>query len=1037
MSDKKYGFYNIVIGWVVFLIAAITYIMSIEPTASFWDCGEYILAAKGMQVGHPPGSPIFVLLGRLFIIFGGSTPPAVMINIMSALASAFTILFLFWTITHLAKRLTTKEGEALSLSKVIFILAGGAVGALAYTFSDTFWFSAVEGEVYALSSLFTAIVFWAILKWESLADQAHSSRWIVLIAFIIGFAASIHLLNLLTIPAIVFVFYYKKYTPSLKGAIKTFFVSLAILLFVLYGIVINLFDYISGFELLFTNGFGMPYFTGTIIFILMLAAIFYFAIKYSIKKNLPGLNTFLVSTIFVLLGYSSYAMILIRSNADTPMNQNDPSTAFRLNSFLKREQYGDNPLFYGQYYTASPQDSKVTGDIWDKEDGRYVKVGKRFNYVYPKAQCGFFPRMYNPDTRYLELYSIWGGSEFQNNKPVPIWQENGLRPKQVPMQTIRDGRNSYERPTFSANLKFAIKYQVNFMYWRYFFWNFVGRQDDIQSHGQNLRHGQWISGIDFIDEGIRGVNNDILPGTLHNKGRNVYFFLPLILGILGILLQLKREREGMHSLWIVFLLWFMTGLAVIVYLNQTPLQPRERDYAYAGSFYAFAIWIGLGAVYLGEFLKNLTKSNYAGMLASLLCIAVPFQMLGQNWDDHNRSGRYTARDLGAQYLQSVPKNSLLFTLGDNDTFPVWYNQEVEGVRRDIKVCNIGYTMSDWYIPQMKRKTYEADPFPSMLPNKFYRNRLSESLFVAGNADENSRLDLKSLIALIQTQDRRIMTKNSQQESVFLCPARTLFLKIDKEQVLKSGIVPKQFESLIVDEITINLKPGQRIGRDEIFILDMLASTDWSRPICFSSTCGSKVNSLGLSQYMTLEGLAYRLIPARVGGSINVDKSYDIIANEFKWGNTKDTTLYIDETIQRSIYMPRSIAIKVADALTRAGRKQEAENLIDICIENINSNVVPYDQESFNLVRLYSQNGKKEKAAKYLQEMFDDFETQLNYFESIESKVNVASSFLLDRRNAESGLANLANIANSENLPDKAAIEAKFKELAKKFKVVRL
>ncbi|MFV0505634.1 MAG: protein O-mannosyl-transferase family [Bacteroidales bacterium] len=1018
MNKKKYNLYNIVVGWLIFLVAAITYIMSIESTASFWDCGEYILSANGLQVGHPPGSPVFLLLGRLFIVLGGSIHPAVMVNIMSAMASAFTILFLFWSITHLAKRLLVNEGEAITSHKALLVLVGGAVGALVYTFSDTFWFSAVEGEVYSLSSLFTAIVFWAILKWESVADEPHSSRWIVLIAFAIGISASIHLLNLLAIPAIVFVFYYKKYNPSLKKAIITFIVSIIILGFVLYGIIINLFSYISGFELFFTNSLGMPYFTGTIVFALLLATAFYFAIKYSIKKNKPALNTLLISTIFVLIGYSSYALILIRSNADTPMNQNDPSTAFRLDSYLNRDQYGDWPLLKGQFYTASPI-GNTTKEIWGKKDGKYAKVGRRISYLYPEAQTGFFPRMWNGEQRFLSAYARWGGDG-----------------KTVPLVNVRDREGRvWQKPTFGANLKYMLNYQVNHMYWRYFFWNFVGRQNDKVSYGENLRNGQWISGIDFIDEGIRGVNNDVLPGTLNNKGRNAYYFLPLILGILGICLQLKKGREGSHSLWVVFLLWVMTGLAVIVYLNQTPYQPRERDYAYAGSFYAFSIWVGLGAVYIGELIKKYTKSDLISIVSAVLCIAIPIQMLGQNWDDHNRSGRYMARDFGAQFLQSCPKNALLFTLGDNDTFPVWYNQEVEGLRQDVKVCNIGYTLSDWYIPQMKRKTYDAAPFPSVLPNEFYRSSMSERVYIPDNVKDKT-FDLRQFINVLKQPKSQLIRTSAGGEKVALCPAGKLVLKVDKEQVLKSGIVPKESENLIVDEIVIDLSSKQGISRDELFILDMLASTDWSRPICFSITCGSKINDLGLQKYMTLEGLAYKMTPALLKGDINLDRSYDIIANEFKWGNTNDTTLYIDETVQRSISAQKTILVSVARELTTAGETQKALDLADIFVENINGNVLPYDKENFEMVRIYSDNGEKEKAADYLQIMFDDFETQMNYLQSLEAKANVASSFIIDRRDAEVGLVSLANIASAEKLPNGAEIKARIEKLKNDFQLVK-
>ncbi len=725
---KSFRSFNLITGWIVFAIAAFVYLMTIEPTASFWDCGEFITSSYKLEVGHPPGAPFFMILGKFFMLFTSNPAKvSVAMNSMSALASAFAILFLFWTITHLARKIILVNDEDYTLSKVLAVMGAGAVGALAYTFSDTFWFSAVEAEVYGTSSLFTAFVFWAILKWENVADEPRANKWIILIAYLMGLSLGVHLLNLLAIPAIVFVYYFRKYKPTTWGIIVSLLVAVGLLGVMMYIIIPGFVAMGAGLELLFVNGFGLPYQSGLITYVFLLFIILGFLVYYTHKRKLVLWNTIVLVITVLALGYSSYGVILIRSNANTPLDESNPDTAFNLLSYLNRDQYGRTPLFYGNYFNAPAVEQIESSPKYYREKGKYVKVTTP-DYKYAPEFQGFFPRMWSEQDQHIDQYIYWTGMK-ESDLYEPVRDQNG--------NPVRDqsGRFRYDRskpiakPSFGANLSFFFRYQVGYMYLRYFMWNFAGRQNDIQGQGE-LTNGNWISGIPFIDNARLGPQN-LAPDYLKkNRAHNVYFFLPLILGLIGMFYHYKYHNR---DFWVVALLFLLTGLAIVVYLNQYPLQPRERDYAYAGSFYAFAIWIGLGVLGLIRYFSKNYKSLVAvGAVSVVSLILVPGLMAEQNWNDHDRSGRYTARDFAYDYLNSCANDGIIFTNGDNDTFPLWYVQEVEGVRTDVRVINLSYFTADWYIEQMTHRMYESDPVKFSLNEDQYRNGTRDYVMLGKN-----------------------------------------------------------------------------------------------------------------------------------------------------------------------------------------------------------------------------------------------------------------------------------------------------------------
>ena len=1029
---KQYRTINNILGWLVFAIAAFTYCSTIEPTASFWDCPEFIITAYKFEVGHPPGAPFYMIFGNLFTQFAGDpSQVAKMINMMSALLSAAGILFLFWTITHLTRKLICHKGVVESTSQLITIMGAGLVGSLAYTWSDTYWFSAVEGEVYAFSSLFTALVFWLILKWEDHADEPHSDRYLVLIAFLTGLSIGVHLLNLLCIPAMVLVFYYKKAgdKSDLRGSLLALLFSFVLIALVLYGIVPGIVKIAGWFELLFVNTLGLSFNTGEIVYIVLLTATILWGIYesytakshkrmnvsfmlsiamlgipfygfgvgavivaaivlgalgyalFSYKKisqyaELPRvLNTTLLCCLMIMIGYSTYAVIVIRSTANPPMDQNSPEDVFTLGEYLNREQYGSTPLFYGPAYTSQVKMERQ-GDymvpvrekgapIWQRkekqsadEKDQYEKIGNKGDYKY--AQNMLFPRMWDNSNEHPQDYEAWmGGVEGRM-----VDYDRGGQIVQVKM------------PTQVENLRFFISYQINFMYWRYFLWNFAGRQNDIQGFGE-AEHGNWLTGIPFIDN-LRLGDQSKLPDDLkNNKGHNVFYMLPLLLGILGLCWQAFRGKKGIRQFWVVCFLFFMTGLAIVVYLNQTPSQPRERDYAYAASFYAFTIWIGMGVAAIVEWLKKFKMNeNVKAAVVSALCLLVPIQMVTQTWDDHDRSGRYTCRDFGQNYLNSLQaeNNPIIFTNGDNDTFPLWYNQEVEGVRTDARVCNLSYLQTPWYIDQMRRPAYESPAVPITWNRYEYVAGTNEGVPVRPEMmamiDEYYKTNPEQ--AKQELGENPYELKNilkywvrSTNEQMKVIPTDSIVVPIDKEAVKRSGMtIPDSVE--IPDYMVISLEGRNALYKNSLMLLEMLAECNWERPLYFAMTVGPS-NFLNLESHFVQEGLTYRITPFDAynsGMGVDVDKMYDNMMNKFKFGEINKPGVYLDETVARMCLTHRRTYSLLAFQLMARGDSVRALKVAEFIDKNIPESTLTYADNlggSTDLASIFMSCGKKEKA----------------------------------------------------------------------------
>ena len=1085
---KQYRLVDNIFGWVAFVIAAFVYCSTIEPTASFWDCPEFITTAYKQEIGHPPGAPFFMLLGNFFTHFASdATQVAKMVNTMSALLSAVCILFLFWTITHLARKLIISDWKEMTTSKLIAIEASGMVGALIYTFSDTFWFSAVEGEVYAFSSAFTAVVFWLILKWEDHADEPHSDRWLVLIAYMTGLSIGVHLLNLLCIPAIVLVYYYKKVPhANLKGSLLALILSFAVVVAVLYGVVPGIITVGGWFELFFVNVLGCPFNTGEIVYIICLVAaviwgiyetynatdknvkrqniafilgfgmlgipfygygwsavicgvivmaILWFVLGYKRKQEvatgvdettgitkkkmqlLPLVsarikNTALLCMLMLMIGYSSYALIVIRSSANPPMDQNSPEDIFTLGSYLSRDQYGDRPLFYGQAYTSQVA-LQVEGDMCkpemkegapvyqrkekataDEKDSYFI-VSHKNKYQY--AQNMFFPRMY--DAAHAQAYEDWMGGVDGTEVPYDRCGENIM--VKVPSQV--------------DNIRFFLSYQCNFMYWRYFMWNFAGRQNDIQGNGEP-EHGNWITGFSFIDDSLYGDQSKLPDDLKNNKGHNVFYCMPLILGLIGLFWQawytrkrkvIKNGKEveeilpiGIQQFWVVFFLFFMTGLAIVIYLNQTPMQPRERDYAYAGSFYAYAIWCGLGVLAIIDLLKKKAKLSGTAISAivAVITLLVPIQMASQTWDDHDRSNRYTCRDFGQNYLMSLQEkgNPIIFTNGDNDTFPLWYNQEVEGVGTDARVCNLSYLQTDWYIDQMKRPAYNSPSVPITWPRLDFCSGTNEYVTVEPGAKQQILEFYKQNPEAAKKQfgDEPFELKNvlkywvrSKNPDLHIIPTDTLYVTIDKEAVKKSGMM--MASDTIPDKMVISLAGKSALYKGDLMMLEMIAQCNWVRPIYVALTVGED-NYMNLGDNFVQEGLVNRITPFTTNkpGAKNFDteKAYHNIMTRFKFGNLKQKGLYIDETTMRMCYTHRRLLAQTALQLLSEHKNKKAIDILKKADVEIPDYNVPIDYMSggLDMARGWILAGQKQKAAEYVGKVWKTASQYLSYYLSLDA-----------------------------------------------------
>ena len=1054
---KTYKITNDILGWIVFAIAAFTYCSTIEPTASFWDCPEFITTAAKLEVGHPPGAPFFMLFGNFFSQFASDPSQiAKMINTMNALLSAGCILFLFWSVTHLAKALFCQNGEEPTAAQTIACMGSGIAGALIYTWSDTFWFSAVEGEVYAFSSFFTALVFWLILKWEDNADKPHSDKWLVFIAYLVGLSIGVHLLNLLCIPAIVLVYYYKRAKePTAKGSLLVLCISAAIVAAVLYGVVPGIVKVGGWFELFFVNTLGMSFNSGLYVYIAILAAVLIWSLYETVQAkskmrmnisfllgtallgipfydhgwtcllsenvvlsilgyvlfNVKGvtpriLNTSMLCMAMIVIGYSSYAVIVVRSTANPMMDQNSPEDIFTLGEYLSREQYGDRPLFFGQTYASEPNvvnngnglvyETKKGAAVYQRKDkasadekDEYRVVRNKITLVYPFNQCMLFPRIYDDSKKVA--YEQWLG---------------GVTGKTVTYEIPGNGTREVTIPTQMDNLKYFFSYQMNFMYWRYFMWNFAGRQNDIQGFGE-LEHGNWITGIPAIDNPRLGDQSKLPSELRENKGHNVFYCLPLILGLLGFFWQAFRDKKSIQQFWVVFFLFFMTGIAIVLYLNQVPQQPRERDYAYAGSFYAFAMWCGLGiaaiAEWLGELLGKKLEKRLAAIVASVVAlvpaVAVPLQMVSQTWDDHDRSDRYVCRDFGLNYLETIPHDGIIYTNGDNDTFPLWYNEDTEGKRTDVRVCNLSYLQTDWYIDQMKRPAFEGENASSALPIEWnrlqYTSGTNEMVDITPEIGESVKefceqdpktakllwgddpFELKTAIHKFLLHEYPEDLPEEIRQMVLNIPAclpsDSLFITVDKAAVRKSGMmIPGDS---IPDRMSINLKGQGRVSKSFVMMLEMLSQSNFSRPIYMSTTVGAS-NYGHLYEHFIQEGIAWRISPFSfpknqpIQTVVDTEKMYDNMMNKYKYGNLCQPGLYIDETTQRMCYTHRRWFANLITNLVREGKKDKALKALDKCEKEIPSYNVSHDagSGSLEIVSAFISCGQSDKAAKICSEL---------------------------------------------------------------------
>lgn len=1093
---KQFKQIDTLMGWIAFAIAAFVYCSTIEPTASFWDCPEFITTAFKLEVGHPPGAPFFMLTGNIFSQFTDDpTKVAMMVNIMSALFSAACIMFLFWSISHLTRKLVGDNGQIKTWGQGLTVEIAAMTGAMAYTFSDTFWYSAVEGEVYAYSSLFTAVVFWLILKWEENADEPNADRWLILIAYLTGLSIGVHLLNLLCLPALVLVWYYKRHTnPNVKGSLVALLGSFVLVAVVLYGLVPGIVKVGGWFELLFVNSLSLPFNTGLVVYLFILIAIVLWAIwestvqKSRLRMNLSFIagigmlgipfyghgfssivigiiamgilyfvlsrakdgvhwisarlmNTTLLCLLMIMIGYSSYAVIVIRSTANTPMDQNSPEDVFTLGSYLARDQYGDSPLLYGQPYSA-PIKMEVKGQYYvpaciegapqyqrvekksENEPDRYEIIDYKKKYIYTYNML--FPRMH--DTRHKNNYEEWMG---------------GIDGKNVTIDHLGE-RKTIKVPTMMENLYFFWSYQVNFMYWRYFMWNFAGRQNDIQGHGE-LEHGNWITGIPFLDNMRLGDQSKLPTELRENKGHNVFYCLPLILGIIGLVWQVNKRvatkngmvDEGVKQFWVVFFLFFMTGLAIVLYLNQTPVQPRERDYAYAGSFYAFAIWIGLGVAAISDMLNRYVfkKNDIAGAVLSGLCLLVPVQMASQTWDDHDRSGRYTCRDFGQNYLMSLDegKSPIIFTNGDNDTFPLWYCQETEGIRTDARVCNLSYLQTDWYIDQMKRPAYDSPAVPIKWKRLQYVTGTREGISVRPGELERAieilkdePQAMKELLGenpyeLSNIIDKWILNDNEELQCF---PTDSVIITIDKEAVRRSGMMIAG--DSIPDVMHISLKGKRAVYKSEMMIYEMLCRTNWERPLYVACTVGSD-NYGSLGNNFVREGLVDRITPFKTkdtGMTMDTERMYDNMMNKFRFGGLDNPDIYLDETVLRMCYTHRRLFATLAMQLMREGKKDKALKVVRYAKEVIPAETVHhnYMSGSLDLARVWLMQDEKQEAESIAMDIATNACEYLDWYAGLKTRVqqSCAQDILYNvyQLNSAVEILGSTNSANHKELEEK-------------------
>ncbi|RIJ36901.1 glycosyltransferase family 117 protein [Pontibacter oryzae] len=924
---------NNLVGWVVFLIATAVYVLTLEPTASFWDAGEFIACSYKLLVPHPPGAPFYLLMGRLFSMFAGDvTQVAWWVNLLSALCSSGTVLFLFWTITILARKVLVKAGETPTQGNVLLVMGSGVVGALAYTFSDSAWFSAVEAEVYAMSSFFTAIVFWAILRWEAKVGEAHSDKWLILIAYLVGLSIGAHLLNLVTIPALAFIYYFRLYKPTFTGGIIAFAISAVIVVAILWGVIPGLPSIAGSFEVFFVNSLGLPFSSGIIVFLVLFVSAIVFGIRYSIQKNIRVLNTALLGLVFVLIGYSSYMMIPIRSSYEPTIDENDPDDILTFVSYLKREQYGDRPLLFGPQYNAQPTGQEEGVPRYVKGKDKYINTGNKIEPVYDSKDKVFLPRIYSD--AHVDAYKKW--------------------------VDLREGQT----PTFGQNMSFMLNYQLGFMYWRYFLWNFAGRESDVQNAGV-----LWF-----------GKDDPNAPErVLDSEARNCFYLLPLLIGILGLIYQVRKDER---NAFVVGLLFFFTGIAIALYLNQPPIEPRERDYTFAGSFYTFSIWIGLGVLGLADLLSKVLKNTTTrAAFATVVCLAVPGIMAAEGWDDHDRSDRYQSVDSAKNLLDSCAPNAILFTNGDNDTFPLWYAQEVEGYRTDVRVAVLSYLNTDWYIDQMQDPSYESEPWPLTLGNENYQQGTNDFLPYVEAPQVASGIDLQQYISLIKQKHPALQVQYGSGTTLLTMPTHNFFLNIDKEKVKQMGFVAKNYEDQIVDRMQWTITKSL-LEKKHLVMLDLLATNNWERPVYFSTTVNS-ADFIGLSDYFQLEGLAYRVVPVKAEGEgpgiVNKEVMYQNMMKKFMFRNFDRPDIFYDDNYYRFSANARDKFATLAGAYLEEGNEARAKELVEYCFKVLPLETVPYDYYTPQFIPIYAALGETAKAKELLDTMAQGSQKALDYY----------------------------------------------------------
>ena len=981
MDKKRFNLWNYVTSAVVFLISAVTYLLTIEPTASFWDCGEFIASSYKLEVGHPPGNPVFQLIARFCTMFTDKMHAAVAVNSMSAICSALTIFFLYLTIVFLAKRIV-KPGDdgRYSIGRAIAIYGSGAVGALAYCFSDTFWFSAVEGEVYAMSSLFTAIVFWAMTKWYEQADEPYANRWIVLICFLMGLSIGVHLLNLLTIPCLVFLYYYRKREDrgyTFRQLVGIFALSCVILALILFVIIPYLPKIAAYFDLFFVNTLHLPYNSGAVFFVVLLFALCFWGLFVTMKKQKAFFNTLLLCFTTIVVGFSVFSIVIIRSCAHTPTNEYQPDNPFTLCRYLSREQYGSTPLVYGQYFDS---DYYIEDDwYWAPMDGKYIKAPSFGNIVYEGGDKMLFPRMWNSGNGVDDRYKQFYGSYMKNGGKAG---------------------GHYRKPTMRENLNFFFDYQLNWMYWRYFMWNFAGRQNDVHSPSPGeIFEGNWESGIPFIDEIRLGDQSDAPDYLKENKGKNHYYMLPLLLGLLGLFFQFARDKRGC---WVTFLLFFMTGIAIVIYLNQPPFQVRERDYAYAGSFYAFAIWIGFAVLAIYTWIEELlakkkASSETAGVAVSaavtLVCLGVPALMGAENWDDHDRSNRRTAVEMAYNYLNSCGENGILITHGDNDTFPLWYAQEVENVRPDVRIVNTSLLGTDWHIGQMKWACNESKPLPLTVGVEQYLYGTNDFIYISDS--RNQVIPISDVMMVFKHPDAKLVLENGKKVDYIM--SRKISIPVNKENALKSGIVSPKFADMIPDQIVLEIPKGKNyITKPELFVLDLLSNYQWDRPLNVLSQGGDL--NIGLKDYLMYEGYSSKFVPIRNKissadpGLVDVDELYDKMMNVFTWDAIRQDNYDVDYQNYYTflgVLPQRELFVATANALLKTGDKERALKVLDKCQESMPDHVWPLesiplgfytnDYMVVNMVSDYFAAGAPDKAADLGARLGKELLTTANFY----------------------------------------------------------